>query len=172
MKKRFIIYLLLSLNLIEFAYSQNNNKNVNLQRSVSIDTIPCIQVNKVIFYRDPLVFQYYNLVDTSYIPEWYSAYCATHNPEFFKYNASIASTFFSKEDPVNVTKLEESYEKAKSVGGVKNYFSHRPWEAYMYVFAEIWIADKESGKKYVIVQGGDSDKPLDNLRFNVPTAFN
>jgi len=133
--------------------------------SVSIDTLTYLKIDKLIFYQDPLEFKYGSIVESSYMPEWYKAYCANSNYEYFKNYPQEAVHFFHSKSGVTEEKLAEHMKNTEAKGGLKKSMELLP---YSYFFGEIWLTYLKTGEQIVITQSYDLEKQIPNVKFNQP----
>lgn len=139
------------------------------RKSVTIDSIQDLRIDKAIFYRDPICMEYSFLTDTTYIPQWYDAFCAFCNVEHFRNYPSDALKYYHSQAGASESMLRDFYNKVVQAGGTKKYQIKSP---YKYIFGELQMTLVKSGEKVVLIFGADSNVELKNLRFNQPTRKN
>ncbi|MDD4968733.1 MAG: hypothetical protein PHT07_04820 [Paludibacter sp.] len=104
-KLRMIFFL--AFGCIFTTIASQNTHQINQMKEASLDTISYIKIEKTIFYKDPLVMEYSSLTDTTYIPEWYNAFCACYNINHFKDFSKDAIKFYHSD--CGVTELILNY---------------------------------------------------------------
>ena len=146
---------------------QNTMKPLEVRKSISIDSVPNIKINKVVYYQKPLEFIFNALTDTSYIPVWYKTFCAEMNMDYFKNYSKEAIHYFSSELRLTESDLKNMQNIVVNAGGFQEYFKkNNPEDKYFYVFGEIWLTSKNNNINYLIIQGFNSKTQIQNLNFS------
>lgn len=170
MKKKSILIICLFLCCLIGINAQNASFIKHNEQRVFIDSLKSIQIDKVVFYRDPLVFESDSLIDTTYVPKWYNAFCTLQNPNYYNYDASKAIKYASKTMGKTIEQVQASYDEYKLN---KSTIEHQEWNKYskyLYVFAEYWVTFKSTGQKYVIINGNNSNEKYINFRMRLPNS--
>jgi len=163
---------ILLLTKLTSAHAQNNMKSSDIWMPISIDSVPNIQINRIVYYSKPIEFKFYALTDTTYIPAWYKTFCADTNVGYFKDYAQEAIHYFATEFGVTESALKNVYDKYSNAGGFQEYLikAHEP--EFMYIYDEIWITTRNDNANYLLLQGYNSEQQIKNLRFSTRIIAN
>jgi len=147
---------------------QNVMKPLEIRKSISIDSVPNIKINDIIYYANPIELKYYALIDTTYIPVWYKTLCADRNVNYFKDYPKEAIYYFAKNfnPPITEVGLKEVYDKYQRAGGFQEYMNQQNLAKFTYIYDEIWITTKNDSSRYLIIQGYNSKNQIKNLKFS------
>ena len=164
-KNILFVFFSLSLTLIT---AQNKSTTTVHKRSITVDSIPNIKINDIIYYAKPIELKYYALIDTTYIPVWYKTLCADRNVNYFKNYPKEAIYYFAKNfnPPITEVGLKEVYDKYQRAGGFQEYMNQQNLAKFTYVYDEIWITTKNDSSRYLIIQGYNSKDQIKNLKFS------
>lgn len=168
-KLKLLAVLICSLYLSSTSINAQEFVKMRQRKSVTIDSIQNLRIDKAIFYRDPIGMEFSTLTDTTYIPQWYDAFCAFCNVDHFKNYPSDALKYYHSQAGMTETMLRDFYNQVVQAGGTRKYQSKSPYE---YIFGELQMTLVKSGEKIVLIFGTDSNVEFKNLRFNQPTKKN
>ncbi len=163
MKKVFLFATFLLL-LCNQNYSQGNSPHfLKHKSSKSLDSLPHIKIDRIIYYQTPIETHFGKLTSEQYEPDWFNAYSANENIDKFKDNPTEilkyihSSINMSDSDIVNVVK----YHKPKP----------KPMP-YSYFFGEVGLTHKATGEKIIIVFEKNNDTKLPEFTMNLPSEKN
>ena len=166
-KHLIIIPFLCSLSMVTIS-SQEKSHPLTSLIPVDIDTLSYLRIDKMIYYKDPLEIEYNSLTDNTFIPEWYNAFCACNNIEYFKNFPKESLKYYYKDMGYTETKQQDYYNQVKAAGGTKENLlkiNARFPVSNLYIFGETWLTLKKTGDKYILVQGIRSNNKFQNLKF-------
>ena len=155
------------LNLTLLTAQSKSTATVH-KKLTTIDSIPNIKIDKIIYYAKPIEFKFYALTDTSYIPVWYKTLCADTNVDYFKDYPKEAVHYFVNNfnPPITEASSKEIYDKYQRAGGFKEYIIQQHLAKFMYIFDEIWLTAKNDSSRYLILQGYNSENQIKNIKFS------
>jgi len=166
-KIKLILSSILWLTFNASTYAQQSvMKPIEIWKPISIDSVPNIKINRIVYYSKPIEFKYFALTDTSYIPVWYKTFCASSNIDYFKDYPKEAIHYFSAELGLTESDLKAKYEEIIKSGGIQEYYKNSPENKYLYIFDEILLTTNNSNTNYLLIQGFYSEKEIQNLNFS------
>ena len=161
MKKIFLKISLLSLISIQFL-------SVDAQSSKcsrgSMDSLPNIKLDNIIYYQKPLETHYGKLFSESYNPIWYNAFCTVWYHERYNDNPEEVLTYLhSTIDMPDSSKIKI----------VKNIPQPSEYSIpYYYFFGEVWSRYIPDGDTIITVFYIGSKSKLNNFRLKTPINHN
>lgn len=158
--------------LVSIDTSTNSSKLVDntLAVEVNIDTLSYLKITRIIYYQQPLCFEYDSLTDTNYIPNWYRAHCANSNIDYFKDYPKEAIGLLQKRMGTTEEDLANYAKRTKAKGGRKKVSAY-----YMYIYGEIWLTYLKTGEQFEFIMkhaGKLGIKGNPNFKFKQPVAKN
>lgn len=149
-----------------YTNAQNGMKSSDIWTPIPIDSVPNIQINRIVYYSKPIEFKFYALTDTAYIPVWYKTFCADMNVEYFKDYPKEAIHYYSSELGITESFLKNQYDKYSNEGGFQEYLIKHDRQQFLYIFDEIWITTRNDNANYLLLQGYESEEQIKNLRLS------
>lgn len=163
MKKISLIVTLLLLPYYFATITAQQNSIRFDKKSVPLDSLSYIQLDKIIYYQTPLLIHNGEIVDNQFIPKWYDAFCVNRNILKFK------------DDPNSIFKYIHSSLKVSNeqvLNAINNYkpkFNRLP---YIYFFGEVHFTHTSSKQKIIMVLKKENDSMLSEFNLHLPNKKN
>ena len=125
------------------------------------DKVDYLSVDSVIYYQNPLVLRYDTIQEETTIPIWFLAHCADKNPFFFRNYLKEAPKYFH-------SMFQDIDSELKRKLDIFNKYTLEEIQPvpYNYVFAELWLTNKETNQKVILVISNQILHPIHDMDYD------
>ena len=141
MKTKFYIIILILCLTQTRTYSQY------IENQISLDSISNITINKIIFYKAPLIFTKGELDSSEYTPAWNEAASVVADAERLRHKNAYKAKYIQKRLGIDEKSFADHEKDTVNLNRTKRHYQQKPASYY---YCEIWFQIKSTGENVVL----------------------